>query len=38
MIFLTCEGYDYNFEVTIFPKDVEKYEDKVDFYKIVIVT
>jgi DNA polymerase III alpha subunit len=37
MMFLKCEGYDYEFEVVIFSKDVEKYEEKIDNYKIVIV-
>lgn len=36
MIFLKCEWFDYDFEVVIFPKDVEKYEDKVEEDKIVI--
>lgn len=37
MVFLKCEWYDFDFEVVIFPKDVEKYVDKLDFDKIVIV-
>jgi len=37
MIFLKCEGFDYDFEVVIFPKDVDKYKDKLDIDKIVIV-
>lgn len=37
MIFLKCEWYDYDFEVVIFPKDVEKYIDKLDIDKIIIV-
>jgi len=37
MMFLKCEGFDYEFEVVIFPKDVEKYQDKIDVDKIVIV-
>jgi DNA polymerase III alpha subunit len=37
MMFLKCEWYDYEFEVVIFSKDVEKYENKIDNYKIVIV-
>ncbi len=37
MIFLKCEWYDYSFELTLFSKDVEKYWDKIDFYKIIIV-
>ncbi len=38
MMFLKCEGFDYEFEVVIFPKDVEKYQDKLDFDKIIIVS
>jgi hypothetical protein len=37
MIFLKCEGFDYDFEVVIFPKDVDKFKDKIDIDKIVIV-
>ena len=38
MMFLKCEGFDYEFEVVIFAKDVEKYQDKLDVDKIVIVS
>jgi DNA polymerase III alpha subunit len=38
MMFLTCEGFDYDFDVVIFPKDYDIYKDKLDFNKIVIVT
>lgn len=37
MMFLKCEGFDYDFEVVIFPKDIDKYKDKLDIDKIVIV-
>ncbi len=37
MIFLKCEWYDYDFEVVIFPKDVDTYKDKLDIDKIIIV-
>ncbi|USN57889.1 MAG: hypothetical protein H6767_06070 [Candidatus Peribacteria bacterium] len=37
MVFLKCDGFDYEFEVVIFPKDVEKYEQKLQEGKIVIV-
>ncbi len=37
MMFLKCEWFDYDFEVVIFPKDIEKYKDKLDIDKIVIV-
>ncbi len=38
MIFLKCEWFDYDFEVVVFPKDVDKYKDKLAIDKIVIVT
>jgi DNA polymerase III alpha subunit len=38
MMFLKCEGFDYDFEVVIFPKDVETYKDKILLDRIVIVT
>ncbi|NVP17200.1 DNA polymerase III subunit alpha [Candidatus Gracilibacteria bacterium] len=38
MMFLKCEGFDYDFEVVIFPKDVENYKDKILLDRIVIVT
>lgn len=38
MMFLKCEGFDYEFEVVIFAKDVEKYQDKLDLDKIIIVS
>ena len=38
MVFLYCETYGYDFEVTIFPKDYDKYKDKIEPNKIVIVT
>ncbi len=37
MTFLKCEWFDYDFEVVIFPKDYEKYADKLATDKIVIV-
>ncbi len=37
MMFLKCEWFDYDFEVVIFPKDVEKYEDKLEIDNFVIV-
>lgn len=36
MVFLKCEWFDYDFEVVIFPKDVDKYIDKLAQDKIVI--
>jgi len=37
MLFLYCEGFDYDFEVTIFDKDYNEYKDKLEIGKIVIV-
>ena len=37
MIFLKCEWFDYDFEVVIFPRDVDKFKDKLEEDKIVIV-
>ena len=37
MLFLYCEGFDYDFEVTIFDKDYDEYKDKLDIGKIAIV-
>lgn len=37
MMFLKCEWFDYDFEVVIFPKDVDKFKDKLDIDKIIIV-
>lgn len=37
MMFLYCEGFDYDFEVTIFDKDYAEYKDKLDTWKVVIV-
>lgn len=37
MLFLYCEGFDYDFEVTIFDRDYNEYKDKLDIWKIVIV-
>lgn len=38
MMFLKCEWFDYDFEVVIFPKDIEKYQDKLFVDKIIIIT
>jgi DNA polymerase III alpha subunit len=38
MMFLKCEGFDYDFEVVVFPKDYENYKDKLDFNKIIVVS
>lgn len=37
MMFLKCDWFDYEFEVVIFPKDIEKYSDKIEEDKIIIV-
>jgi len=37
MMFLTCEGFDYDFEVTIYQKDFEEYKNKVAVGKIIII-
>jgi DNA polymerase-3 subunit alpha len=37
MMFLKCEWYDYDFEVVLFTKDVEKYAEKIDNFKMVII-
>jgi len=37
MMFLKCEWYDYDFESVLFEKDIEKYGEKIDIYKIVII-
>jgi len=29
MVFLYCENYDFDFEVTIFPKDYIKFKDEL---------
>lgn len=38
MAFLKCEWFDYDFEVVIFPKDIEEYFSKLEEWKIVIVS
>ena len=38
MWFLKCEWFDFDFEVVIFPKDIEKYAEKLDSNLVVIVT
>lgn len=38
MVFLYCESFEYDFEVTIFPKDFDKFSDKLDADKIIIVS
>ncbi|NDK10100.1 DNA polymerase III subunit alpha [Candidatus Gracilibacteria bacterium] len=36
MLFLTCEGFEYDFEVTIFNKDYDKFKDLVAIGKVII--
>ncbi len=38
MMFLTCESFDYDFEITIFDKDYPKYKEKVEIWKMVILS
>ncbi len=37
MMFLKCEWFDYDFEITIFDKDYLNYKDKIEIWKIAIV-
>jgi len=37
MMFLYCEWFDYDFEVTIFDRDYAEYKDKLEIWKVVIV-
>lgn len=37
MMFLKCEWFDYDFDVVLFPRDVEKFADKVDVDRFIIV-
>ena len=37
MMFLYCEGFDYDFEVAIFDRDYDEHKDKVDIWKVVII-
>ena len=37
MMFLKCEWFDYDFEVVIFPKDIEKFGDKLEVAKVIII-
>ncbi|MDD5769952.1 MAG: hypothetical protein PHE25_03210, partial [Candidatus Gracilibacteria bacterium] len=38
MVFLYCESFNYDFEITIFPKDYDKFADKIEIGKIIIVS
>jgi DNA polymerase-3 subunit alpha len=37
MMFLYCEGFDYDFEVAIFDRDYDEHKDKVGVWKVVII-
>ena len=37
MMFLKCEWFDYDFEVVIFPRDIEKYVDSLEIDKVIII-
>ena len=36
MMFIYCEGYDYDFEITVFDKNFADYKDKAEVGKIVV--
>ncbi len=36
MMFLYCEGYDYDFEVTLFEREYLQYKDDIEIGKIII--
>ena len=38
MLFLKCDGFDYQFEVVVFPKDIEKYGDTIQPDRVIIIT
>lgn len=38
MVFLYCESFYYDFEVTIFPKDFDKYKNKLQEWKMIVVS
>ncbi|MGE4443775.1 MAG: DNA polymerase III subunit alpha [Candidatus Altimarinota bacterium] len=38
MVFLYCESFEYDFEITIFPKDYETFKDKMEADRIIIVS
>ena len=38
MWFLKCEWFDFDFEVVIFPKDIEKFQEKLAPHQLVIIT
>ncbi len=37
MMFLYCEGFDYDFEVTIYDRYFDDYKNKVDIGKVIVV-
>ena len=37
MMFLYCEGFDYDFEVTIYDRYIDDYKDKVAIGKVIVV-
>ncbi|MDR3150209.1 MAG: hypothetical protein LBU14_00845 [Candidatus Peribacteria bacterium] len=37
MMFLKCEGFDYDFDVVIFSKDIDTYKDKLEILRIIVV-
>ncbi len=38
MVFLYCESFYYNFEVTIFPRDFDKFKDKIEVDTMIVVS
>lgn len=38
MIFIKCEWFDFDFEVVVFAKEIEKYKNKIELDKIIIVS
>ncbi len=37
MVFMICESFDYDFEVTVFPKDYERLQDKIEADTMIVV-
>lgn len=37
MIIMTCEGFDYNFEVVVFDRDYNKFNNKVEVGNVIVV-
>lgn len=37
MMIIQCEGFDYNFEVTVFDRDYEKFNGKIKVRDVIVV-